>query len=689
MRRLAVAIIMVGTTLCTLATAQPTGVPDLLNSLKSEDQAVRAKAFDDLVAMGDTGVQAVLSALVEPGQGDDAGARFALHGLAMLCGRPSAETAKREALVALCAKYLESEAPAATKQFVISQLQVCGQKEAAPALAACLTNEALVEYASRALAVNPSAEALKALRDALPKAPPAGKVSIIQALGQRRDGAATALLIAEAKSADPQVALAAAAALGRIGDPKAEPALAALLTTADERGRRAAFQAYMDLGDQLAEADKMAEAMKVYGSALKAARGEAEKCAALGGFGRAGTARDVAAIMASLADPSPAVRAVAQRCLVELPDPKTVDAIVEAMKKGQPAERAGLLRVLSARKEEAAAKAISDATKDPSAEVRVVAFQLLGQLSDPAMEKTLLEAAETGSEAIKPVALDSYIRLADARRGADREAALAMYRRALDIATTDGLRRMALNGLAAVAGEESLAKVEPLLANDALRNDALRAYVGIAGRTADAGQKQRGIDMLTKAVEMGPSRDVAGAAVAKLRELGVNIDPAKAAGFVTTWWLMGPFPGPEIDKKWAPEDGVDLAAKVTVDNRDLTWTKHHTTDVSGTVNFDALMNPNDNVTGYMYAEVTVDRDRDVLLKTGSDDCEKILLNGTEIYKFPSPRSLVVDQDTVKAHLVAGVNKILVKVGEWGGGWEACLRVTDPDGKPVPFQQRED
>jgi len=664
-------------------------VADICKSIQSEDAAARSQAFQDLLAMGDKGVAGLLASLVEPGKGDDAGAQFGLHGLAAHYGRPGTEESKRAAFVAALGEYLGGEAPAATKQFVVSQLQVCGGREAVAPLAACLTNEELAEYASRALAANLSADALKALRDALPKTQGASKVSVIEALGQRRDGAATALLIPEAKSGDAAVRMAALAALGRIGDPKAEPVLAAALVQDAPRDRREAFDAYMDLGEQLATTGKGAEALKVYATGLQAASTDAGKCAALAGIAQVGWAKDVPTVMAFLADPSPAVRRSAQLCLVHMPDPKTADALAEAMKSATPAEKSGLLRVLAERKEPAAAKAIEEATSDPSAEVRVTAFQLLGKLTDPAMEKTLLEAAEKGSDAIKPVALEAYLKLADSRRDADRDTALAMYTRGLDLASSDSLRRVALGGLAAVAGEESLPKVEPLLTNDALKSEALRAYVGIAARMADAGQRDRAIEMLRKALELGPSRDVSGTTVAKLRDLGIKIDPAQAAGFVTTWWIMGPFPGPEIDTKQPPEDAVDLGAKVRIGDREVGWLKHHTTDMQGVVDLDAMLTPNDNATAYMYAEVSVDRDQDVLLRTGSDDAEKVWVSGKEVFRFPSPRSLVVDQDTIKAHLNAGVNKVLMKVVEWGGGWEACLRITSPDGKPIRFEQKED
>jgi hypothetical protein len=47
----------------------------------------------------------------------------------------------------------------------------------------------------------------------------------------------------------------------------------------------------------------------------------------------------------------------------------------------------------------------------------------------------------------------------------------------------------------------------------------------------------------------------------------------------------------------------------------------------------------------------------------------------------------VDQDVVKAHLEAGANRILLKVLNGGGNWQACLRITDPDSHPIKFKAR--
>ena len=51
------------------------------------------------------------------------------------------------------------------------------------------------------------------------------------------------------------------------------------------------------------------------------------------------------------------------------------------------------------------------------------------------------------------------------------------------------------------------------------------------------------------------------------------------------------------------------------------------------------------------------------------------------------RGVTVDEDTVPIKLKKGVNKLLVKVCEKGGGWAFHVRLTDTKGRPLKFKIR--
>ena len=102
------------------------------------------------------------------------------------------------------------------------------------------------------------------MRTALPKASGLTKVGVINSLGVRRDAQSGPALVALLKDSDPEVAGAAAAALGAIGNAEAARALGAFQKTAPEKLRLVAADAYLACAAQLLADGKKAEAMAIY-----------------------------------------------------------------------------------------------------------------------------------------------------------------------------------------------------------------------------------------------------------------------------------------------------------------------------------------------------------------------------------------------------------------------------------------
>ena len=109
------------------------------------------------------------------------------------------------------------------------------------------------------------------------------------------------------------------------------------------------------------------------------------------------------------------------------------------------------------------------------------------------------------------------------------------------------------------------------------------------------------------------------------------------------------------------------------------------TPSDGHVDFLPLFQPNENVSAYAHAQVTVDKDQDVYLKVGSDDGVAIWVNGQKVHEKIVPRGLKVDEDRVDAHLKAGPNTLLCHVQNGGGGFDLCVRITDVRNRPVRFK----
>lgn len=676
-----IGIVVALITTCSAGLAQD--VAELAGRAASNDIAERSAAFEALRAMGTEGVTGLLRLLVAPEQGGDAGARIALHGLAVRLSSPGETEESRAQFAQAMANYLKSDAPTDCKQFVVIQLQIAGRAESVPALADLLADRDLAGDAVRALAVNPAPEAGAALRDALNSADGLTQVEIIQALGFRKDRAAVPQLVRVAESGSDSARAAAIGALGQIGDPSALKVLLAAMDREAQANYAILYDALLKIAENLVATGRASEARPVYLTLLESAKTPATRQAALVGLGKTGTADDVPVLVRLLTDPEEQTQRAVQEVLEAIDDERAPARIVEAARSADPPAKIALLGVLARRGEPEGRQAIELAASDEDINVRVRALELLDRLGDPDVRETLLEGARAGNE----VALAAYIRQADAvRDGGQPDNARSMYLTALDLATTDRLRSLALYGLAGAADPVLLPTVQPFLTSEGTREAALQAYTAIALRVQEAGDPERAKQLLLHALELGPTRQLTTQIVGRLRDLGADVDPARAAGFISKWWVIGPFPGSNVDNEFPPEKGVHLTATVRVDDRELRWMEHHTMDPSGIVNYAAMMQPNTDSTAYMYAEISVDQAQDVLFKCGSDDGMKLWLNGRQIHRAPQPRSLRVDEDSVEAHLEAGVNRVLVKVVQGGGGWEACIRITDREGKALRFTQ---
>jgi len=673
--------------------ASPEQIRTLVAQLQSDDVKVRQAACERAPELGPSAIGAVAKLLASENRSVAKSAKMALERIVYRASRPGAGADRARATSELI-RLTKPDWPPVVRTKAVDLLGMLGGDRPVGPLAELLRDAQLRERARRALQRINTRRSNKALYKALVKADdPCFAAALIDSLGHNRYKPAVPRLLEAARSDKSCrcMRLSAIEALARIGDERAEPVLAEMVARGPAELRPRAFDAYMVLADELARRKKIAAARRIYEDGLAKATSEHARSLALIGLGRVGNAASVGKVLVCLGEPDPKLRASAIACLVELADPQAGKIMRAELAKAEPLVKAGLLRALAVREGPKATALLKAAAKDPSAEVRVTACELLGELDDPALAPTLLEAAEKGSDLIKPVALRSYLRLADGRLEAGQKAeALKMYHNALRLAIKAETRRQALQGIASIASPKSLPLVEPLLKDEAVRNDATAAYIAIAGTIGRSGQKDRAVAMLEKVIDRLPPRELAEQAGQTLRKLGVEIDLAERTGFVTHWWVIGPFPNEKKsawDKAFFPEKEIKLDKAYTFQGKPMRWRKHHTEDVQGLVDLTKLMDPHDNVAAYAYAEITVPEAQDVLLKMGSDDDIVCWLNGKRIHANRIDRGVMVDDDVVQAKLQAGTNRILLKILQGHGGWGYCLRITDRQNRPVRFEQR--
>jgi len=135
------------------------------------------------------------------------------------------DKAARKDLENRLAAVLKADVSRDAKDFVCRKLMIIGTADSVPTLSSLLSDKDLAHMARFALERNPSPEAAKALRDALPKLNGSLKVGIISSLGVRRDAESVPALAKLVADSDPAVARAAAFALGDIRSENAAKAL--------------------------------------------------------------------------------------------------------------------------------------------------------------------------------------------------------------------------------------------------------------------------------------------------------------------------------------------------------------------------------------------------------------------------------------------------------------------------------
>ena len=70
------------------------------------------------------------------------------------------------------------------------------------------------------------------------------------------------------------------------------------------------------------------------------------------------------------------------------------------------------------------------------------------------------------------------------------------------------------------------------------------------------------------------------------------------------------------------------------------------------------------------------------LEVGSDDGNKVWINGQLVNSVNAARGCMPGEDKAKITLQKGWNQVLMKVINGNGGWGACLRFRNNDGSKV-------
>ena len=341
-------------------------------------------------------------------------------GRARAAGDKNAAAEKERQLIAV----LQSDAPAADKAIPCKQLAIYGSKAAVPALAPLLADRELASWARIALEAIPDPAADEALRGALPKLQGRLLIGAINSLGVRRDAKAADALVQRLKDPDPEVASAAAEALGRIGGEKAAQALEQSLAGAPAAVRSSVAYGCVLCAERDLADGKADRAVRLYDTVRKADVPKQRVLEATRGAILARGAGGAGLLVELLRSADKALFGVGLRVARELPGPEATDALVAEMAKAAPDRQSFLLLALADRGDPKALPAVLAAAKGAQSQLRVVAIGVLERLGDASCVPLLLDAAMEADPNVAASAKNALIRLPGEGVNADLQARL-------------------------------------------------------------------------------------------------------------------------------------------------------------------------------------------------------------------------------------------------------------------------
>lgn len=550
----------------------------------------------------------------------------------------------------------------------------------------------------------PGSDATRALAAGLPKLDTDAQVLLIGALADRHDPVAAPAVAGMLRSHSAVVRTRAVYALGILGGASTVTPLLHSASAGSPEERAAARLALENLRGTTIDAQLLA-AMDARSAAIAV-----EAIRALGAR-QAGTS--VQRLAAAVRSPRKDISAAAVRVLRDLGTTDHVptlldlmltrpagerddvmDAISEITRRGatdeqrsvpvirklasatRATDRADLLTLAGQIGGAPALVALRNGLSDSSADVRMAAIRQLAEWPTAEPRTDLIAVVrEAKIPAERAIALRGSIRLIGIADPMTAGEAVAAYKEASALATTDDERRLVIAGLAKTPSAQSLEYAASFLGNTQLKAEAELAVAQIGRATAGTYRERTAalLQPLASGATDEATRTQASATLALIQSYGDYL----------TAWEVSPFyaqPGADysrlFDIAFAPEQAdhqvaVPWRLMPAGGSQDQPWL----------LDLLAVWGGEQRVT-YLRTTLRSDVERDAILEMGSDDGIKVWVNGTLVFSHNIARAVAPGQEKAPVHLKSGDNRVLVKVTQNIMGWGFCARVTNPDGSPA-------
>ena len=148
---------------------------------------------------------------------------------------------------------------------------------------------------------------------------------------------------------------------------------------------------------------------------------------------------------------------------------------------------------------------------------------------------------------------------------------------------------------------------ETMLTDPEFREDAVTLFLDRGTNLKEAGKNEAAIAAFQTAFKHAREPGQITTSADRLRSLDQPADIIGHMGFITDWYLVGPFDAPGtsgFQTSYPPETGVDLQDEFEgKDKRAIAWQRHHTNDRLGQVNLNQAIRPTKEAVGYAYTLV--------------------------------------------------------------------------------------
>ena len=305
----------------------------------------------------------------------------------------------------------------------------------------------------------------------------------------------------------------------------------------------------------------------------------------------------------------------------------------------------------------------------------------------PGAEEGIAAYAEASSGAGRDEAVAALKRLAGTFGARNEKAAagrayLALFR----LSDSEEARLHALEGIKQFPVEEAFPVVLEAIGGEEM--DSLP--VGLVAGLAKAMYASEREEDATRVLDALMPRLDSGEAVREAMHFlaGIEGQPfQRRLGFITEWWLAGPFPWSSTDGFQAPDvdpKNIDLSAKFPFDGGEIGWKQERTGDAAGLMPMTEYFGMADNVSAYAYVKIELAEAVKGAVRAGSDDGIRIWVNGEMVHANNIDRGCDIDQDVAPAQFRAGMNEVLIQSTQNGGGWAFLARLTKADGTALEY-----